>query len=73
MAWGTDWPYGPLKASLNEPNRQQMHKNVISYIIDWNLHLKWVSKPSTPMVGGLKGKPATLPEPVKMFQNLKNK
>jgi hypothetical protein len=46
MAWGTYWPFGPLKASLNEPNRQQMHQNFECHVIGENLSARRVSKPS---------------------------
>jgi hypothetical protein len=46
MAWGTDRPFGPLKASLTEPNRQKMQQGIECIIIHWNLHTKGVSKPS---------------------------
>jgi hypothetical protein len=40
-------PSGLLKASLNEPNRQQLQHSIDCYIVHWNVHIKGVSKPST--------------------------
>jgi hypothetical protein len=48
MAWRTPrrgrpiGTSGHLKASLNEPNRQEMHQNVECYILHWNLYAKGV-------------------------------
>jgi hypothetical protein len=46
MAWETYRPFGPLKASLTEPVRQQMHQDIGCYLNGEKLPANWVSKPS---------------------------
>jgi hypothetical protein len=46
MAWGPIGPSGHMKASLNEPIRQQMHQNIESHVNSENLPARRVSKPS---------------------------
>jgi hypothetical protein len=52
-ARGTYRPFGPLKASLTESNRQEMQQDLACHIIYWNSHAQRVSKPSTPRRGDL--------------------
>jgi hypothetical protein len=67
MAWGTYRPFGPLKASLTKPIRQQMLQNVEFYIIYGKLLTNWVSKPSIFLPSYLLSFYPSFPPPLELF------